>query len=206
MRTETVSRDLYPFSELSTKAKEKARDGYRECQSDGSYWSQSVIEDFVGTVAPCFGWTIGKARGSRTVPAVYWSGFWSQGDGACFEGDWDWLRVDQSKLADCSNQKLADIMARLLALFEDDAGENQGDIPRAYVRQSGRHSHSYSTEFDCQNMTDVQSSEFGDISRDLMNWLYRALEREYAYANSDECVDENILANEYEFLENGQLA
>jgi hypothetical protein len=41
--------------------------------------------------------------------------------------------------------------------------------------------------------------------RDFADWIYRQLESEYDYANSDESVDENILCNEYEFDENGKL-
>ncbi len=37
-----------------------------------------------------------------------------------------------------------------------------------------------------------------------MNWIYRQLEKEYEYQNSDECVDENILCNSYTFTEDGK--
>ena len=40
--------------------------------------------------------------------------------------------------------------------------------------------------------------------RDLARWLYRQLEREYAYLTSDAVVDEAILANGYTFTEAGQ--
>jgi hypothetical protein len=40
--------------------------------------------------------------------------------------------------------------------------------------------------------------------RDLANWLYRALEREYEFLTSDEIVDENISANDYTFTAEGR--
>lgn len=40
--------------------------------------------------------------------------------------------------------------------------------------------------------------------RDIARWLYRQLEREYAYLTSDAVVDEAILANGYTFTEAGQ--
>lgn len=46
---------------------------------------------------------------------------------------------------------------------------------------------------------------FSEACTDLARWFYRSLEREYEYANSDEIVDENIRANEYEFTELGRI-
>ncbi len=40
--------------------------------------------------------------------------------------------------------------------------------------------------------------------RDLADWLYRQLEREYEYLTSDESVEETIIANEYTFTEAGR--
>jgi hypothetical protein len=39
--------------------------------------------------------------------------------------------------------------------------------------------------------------------RDLMQWLYDSLEREYDTTQADEQVDESIRCNEYEFDEDG---
>jgi len=40
--------------------------------------------------------------------------------------------------------------------------------------------------------------------RDLAHWLYRALEREYAFQTSDEIVDEGMSANGYTFTAEGR--
>ena len=40
--------------------------------------------------------------------------------------------------------------------------------------------------------------------RDLADWLYLQLEREWEYQSSDECVDEGIVANDYTFTETGR--
>ncbi len=42
--------------------------------------------------------------------------------------------------------------------------------------------------------------------RDFADWIYSQLEKEYEYQMSNECVDENIRANEYEFTEEGMRA
>ena len=72
MRTEALH--IYTYEELSDEAKAKARDWYRK--NDDNEYSEFVIDD-AKEVAALMGWEIDK---------VYYSGFWSQGDGACFEG------------------------------------------------------------------------------------------------------------------------
>jgi hypothetical protein len=197
---------VYQFDELSDKAKERARQWYREACAGDSYWSESVIESFVDSVAPRMGWDIPKARHSRTQPAVYFSGFWSQGDGACFEGTWDPCKVDAAALkadwtADTCLHDIADKFDALKSVLTPDDCD---DLPSASVKQRGHYSHEFCTEFQCYGMSAEQESDFKEASRDLMRWLYRSLEKEYEYQNSDEVVDENIRANEYEFEENGE--
>ncbi len=46
--------------------------------------------------------------------------------------------------------------------------------------------------------------EVTEALRDLARWLYRRLEEEFDYLNSDEAVDEAIIANDYSFTAAGQ--
>jgi hypothetical protein len=39
-----------------------------------------------------------------------------------------------------------------------------------------------------------------------MKWLYRSLESSYNYLISEEAIKETIIANEYDFYENGKIA
>lgn len=41
--------------------------------------------------------------------------------------------------------------------------------------------------------------------RDLARWLYSRLECEYEHLNSDGAVEEAIVANDYQFTEDGKL-
>jgi len=45
-----------------------------------------------------------------------------------------------------------------------------------------------------------------DCLRSFADWIFKQLEDEYEWANADEQVDESIIANEYEFTENGRIA
>ena len=45
-----------------------------------------------------------------------------------------------------------------------------------------------------------------DALRDFARWIYRQLDAENDYRNSDEYVDDCIVANDYEFYEGGRRA
>ena len=45
-----------------------------------------------------------------------------------------------------------------------------------------------------------------DLMRDFADWIYKRLEEQYYSDTSDEVVDENMIANEYEFTEDGERA
>ena len=43
------------------------------------------------------------------------------------------------------------------------------------------------------------------LMRDFADWIYKQLESAYEWDNSDDVVSENIVANGYEFDENGNI-
>lgn len=195
MRTEALH--IYTYEELSDEAKAKARDWYRK--NDDNEYSEFVIDD-AKEVAALMGWEIDK---------VYYSGFWSQGDGACFEGI---MRYNKG-------------CAKLVKAYTNDAELNR--IAKAWqslqrrnfyaleasVKHRGHYQHEMCTEFDCgdtrHNYGWLQNPEAEDdikeIARDFMRWIYKRLEAEYEYSVSDEVVEENIIANGYEFTADGEI-
>ena len=42
-----------------------------------------------------------------------------------------------------------------------------------------------------------------DLFRHFADWIYKRLENEWEYQNSDEAVDESIICNGYEFTKDG---
>ena len=86
---EIIETTVYRLDELSDAAKEKARAWYREGGFDYD-WFESVYDDFE-SIAEILGLRL-KTRvvrlyggGTRQKPCIWFSGFSSQGDGACFE-------------------------------------------------------------------------------------------------------------------------
>jgi hypothetical protein len=190
---------VYQFEELSDHAKERAREWMRRGTCDDSYCYESTLEDFT-TIAGYLGYEVKTDR-------VFFSGFSSQGDGACFEGTFrpENLKLDQLMAYAPHDKELARIGKELAGFIQDHP------CWYATIKHVGHYSHKYETEFSCEELngddediTDAQAEEeFIEMSRDLMEWLYRQLEREYEYQMSDEQIEETIRANEYEFTEDG---
>lgn len=87
---EIIETTVYRLDELSDTAKDKARAWYREGGFDYE-WYDAVYEDFQ-RIAEILGidFRIRAVRlmggGTRRDPCIWFRGFWSQGDGACWEG------------------------------------------------------------------------------------------------------------------------
>ena len=94
-RTMTVHTEVFGYHELSEKAKEAALDAWAQ---ENEFFNDFVYEDAV-RVAELLGIEIDSKpvklmNGStRYDPAIFFSGFWSQGDGACFEGSYRYRKI-----------------------------------------------------------------------------------------------------------------
>lgn len=202
---------VYKFDELSDKAKARARDWFREGYPDHDWWDASY-EDF-SRIADILGiefdqypvQTVGGK--TRYETAIHFSGFSSQGDGACFAGRYTYKAKAHRKIRAYArkDEKLHAIADGLLALQRAN-----GYRLEARVKHRGSYSHEYCTEID---VTDKRTGELVEVAiheelvtllRDFMRWIYRQLESEYEYLTSDEQVDETIVANEYTFTASGK--
>jgi hypothetical protein len=198
-----VETKVYTFDELSGKAKEKARQWYRS-GDDFSFYAECVIEDAK---------TIGALMGID-IERVYYSGFYSQGDGACFEGRYEYKKGAVKAVKEYAPQDdtLHNIASELQAI-------QRRNFYRltARVKHSGHYYHGKCTSiaienngeyfFDTDNSYVRESTHDGAALvialRKLMEWIYEQLSNENDYHNEDAQVDEIILANEYTFTEDG---
>ncbi len=204
----TISVTVYKFEDLSPEAKETARKWWRGTLD--SFWSDAVIEDAV-TCAACLGIEVDAhpvklmGGGTRQDPAVYWTGFYNQGDGACFEGTYRFRRGWRKALEGYA-PKDSDLFR---------IGEELQDAQRrlkwtgvARVKHTGRYCHynsvSIDVESDAASGQEDACTQIVEALRDFCKWIYGQLEKEYEYQMSDECVDENLNANEYNFTADGE--
>lgn len=209
---EIVATKVYRLDELSDDAKVKARDWYREGALDHD-WYEFVFEDFericaiVGvelkTIPVCL-----YGGGTRQNRGIWFSGFWSQGDGACFEGYYRYAPGGVRKLHDYAPAD--DELHRIASALQTVQRRNFFQL-RATIAHRDRYYHEYTmaigVERDSptyQGITVDAEEAVIEAMRDLAHWLYRHLEREHEYQASPEVVDEAILANGYTFTANGR--
>lgn len=189
MREATVV--VYKFDELDDSAKETARNWYREGALDYEWWE---FED-TKTIAIILG--IG-------IDNIFFSGFSSQGDGACFEGEYHY---EKGSVAAIKKYAPQDTTLHQIAMDLQTVQRPSFYKLSATVKHRGHYYHENCTEIDVYRVDDYASIEEHDAIvealRDFMRWIYRQLESEYEYQMSDECVDEMIQCNEYEFNEDG---
>lgn len=210
---------VYSFDELSDRAKERARDWYREAMSEdfNDTSADCVIED-AARMADLMGINM-RTRTVRTMggstrqePQVYWSGFSSQGDGACFVGDYHYRKGSAKAIAAEAPAAACDQNKELnrIACELSDLQRRHFYRISADVSHSGRYSHEHSTDISVYidgNDADSDLQEaITELLRDFMRWIYRQLEREWDYQNSDAAVDDSITANDYTFDEDGRRA
>lgn len=196
-----------------TTARDRLIEKYRYMNVDGGYdWWDSIEEDLRSDM---------KAIGF-TVAKMYFSGFWSQGDGACFTGGMHNWKLFCDKVPEFVRD------FPYLSEYLKDEGANYTVAHRGHYYHEDCTSHEYYDDLeyydelkygldqlDDNDIDDMdpealmrygmykQAMSEGDVGawlkdyfKDKMRELYRDLEEEYDYLTSDEAVWESIVANE----------
>ena len=187
MREHTVK--VYEFSELKPEVQAKVLDRERDINTDGDYWSEETIQDAKEEL---------EGLGYECVRVLY-SGFGSQGDGACFTA-----RVNMEEWL--GKHKLKGKYKRALSAYREWGASIE-------VKHTYRYYFATSTtvETSCDGRDDKTVDEVEAIAEliraereTLGNKLYRELETVYFSLTSDEEVRESIEANGYEYEVNGR--
>ena len=209
----TIERTVYAFAELSDAAKEAARDSWR-LQNRHDEWWDGVFNDAV-ECAECLGIEIdGGKTGHR--PSIYFSGFWSQGDGASFRGRYN-LKPDAIEAVTAyaeQDEELRAIAEGLTRLQVTARLKYGGALECRITTDNSNYCHSNTmnfetvyvdTENEAPNPSEQEEDDLAVLFRRFADWIYDRLERENEYLNSDECIDEQLTSNEYEFDEDGAM-
>lgn len=190
----------YKYDELSEDAKEKAREWYRGVIDSHDY-ADFVVDDLS---------EICQLMGIELLN-VYWTGFYNQGDGACFEAYLDYKAgaVEAVKKYAPMDKELH----RIVKNWQKAQAKHFYQIFGKVIHR-GHYCHEYCTEFRFEhkehgsyyNGLDVDTEqELIEPIRDLMRWFYDRLKGEYEYVVSDDHVEESIRIGEYDFTEYGDL-
>lgn len=190
---------------MFTKAQEALIEKHRDINTDHD-WYESTTELFKADMA-----LIGIE-----VEKTYFSGFWSQGDGACFEGrvsDWPLYlasigRADNLVLVEFLTDSWTFSVSHSGHYYHENCTHFSGDNPTPddasdewFIEVYAPSSYSEfraaawlavlrAVDFTALHQTMV------DNFKDHMRGLYKRLEAEYEYLTCDDVVWESIVANE----------
>ena len=186
-----IEKTIYQFDELDSAAQETAREWFRGIADD---WGAKFVIDYAKHVGAMIGFDVDE---------IYWRGFWSQGDGACWSGS---VTYSTGCAAGVARERPQDAeIQRIARAWQDLQRRNFYQI-RGKVSANDRYMRTSADAYRTDGADPVDEDSINQIVSDFADWIYRALEKAYDYQMSDECVDETIRANEYEFDEDGSQA
>lgn len=219
----TIETNLYTYDELSDRAKERARDWYRSGDNSFADFAADTVIDDAARIFALFGLNIrtrpvklmsGK---TRMEPDAYWdlgrdggasvSGYYSYMTGSvqavAKEVPATWKDENGQAHTSESNAEINRIVRELASaqrrnFYQITASLSHGRNSNQLVENIER--------ADGKPLSDEDANEIEQLLQDAASWLHSNLTQEAEYQSSDECVEENIRANEYEFTEDGERA
>ena len=194
----TITINTYTFSELSEKAKDKARECHHDAYMSDGFWHECPIEDAK---------EVGKILGFD-IENISFSGFWSQGDGASWTGGYEYAKGAPAEVASYTGNDAE--LIRIANGLQDIQRRHFYKL-RASVSRSGRYYHSHTMRVDVEDCPDpyrdVSDTEQDllKLFRDFADWIYNNLRKEYDYQTSDPAIEETFDANDVTFDANGNI-
>ena len=195
----TVQVQLFNFSELNPTAKEVALERFKDINVNDDYWSDPILEGFREKAT----------QAGFDIDQIYFSGFWSQGDGAMFTytGFNDGMLKNFVEQVDLSEADKVIILSQA-----DTCGKGVHRGHYYHEKSCDHYTTLDNTNPDWEYAADLISQLDDAFDKyvtktyeDLCRELYRDLEKYYEELISDEAVQEAIEANGYEFTEDGQI-
>lgn len=186
MRTETIQKTYLEFNELNESQKKKAIEKNRDFNTDHEWWDH-VYED-AKTIASMLGLEISN---------IYFRGFSSQGDGACFECHFSHEKEMVKKVSGYApnDTELHRIAKEMQSLYAKSFYTARGSSV-----QSGHYNHEYSMRIDIDHAKGAcDYTEWREIFASFAKWIYSQLKSEYDYLTSDKTIAEMLIINKIEF-------
>lgn len=194
MRIETKEVKVFSFEDLKTNEglKKKVLERYANFNVELRWWD-CIYEDVK---------TIGEFMGID-IDNIYFSGFYSQGDGACFTGHYSYAQnsINNIKRYAPEDKELYRIVKELQELQKKHFYQLI-----ATIKHSGHYYHSNCTDiYIYKDGNYADSQELETLLRNFMDWIYEQLKGEYEYFTSEKSILETLEINGYEFTEDGKI-
>lgn len=200
----------YELRRLHAPVREKVVEKWAESQCQDEWWE----------------WTFKDAKRMGalmgiTVEDIYFSGFWSQGDGASFTGRYA-CKPDavQAITRECggSDKELIRIASELSVLQTTLKLQHGFTFECTIARDRySNYSHSGTINVDVwgtkenvdEDIVDDAAAEYVEPTLSLMrafaDWIYRQLEAEHEYLTSEKAVTESIESSGLRFTADGEI-
>ena len=188
----TITRKIYEYQELTPEAQQRARGYYHE---RFEFIHDHVYADAV-QAAGLFGLDIAENHKTKS-PVIYFSGFYSQGDGAAFSGDYKYSKgaLDAVKAYAPCDEELHRIVAELQSA-------QRNFFYRAEARVTTQQDNSISVSAEPER---AETALLGPL-QDFADWIHKQLRVERDYQTSDDYIAERFDVNSYYFYASGALA
>ena len=176
MRTETITRNIYTFSELSEDAKRNALAEFADINVTHEWW-ECVYEDAERIGVKITGFDLDRnrhAEGELTLSATEVA-----------------ANIIRDHGDTCSTYSTAEAFL-----------EKHSELMEVYLREEADEDGSSDALRDAEDALNECEDEF---LRDILEDYSIILQKEYEYQTSDEAMIAAIEANDYEFLENGEF-
>lgn len=198
----TINITLYKFEELSKEAQQKAIEDNYDINTDFD-WYSFIIEDLT------------ENENIFEDIKIYFSGFYSQGDGAMFE----YNGINKDIFETFLNQEYKHLTEYKRMLIFDNIN----------ITAKGKQIGPYYHENSCEHYLDIDLNQsynyykhsnivllIEEIEENFESYLidlyktkcieiYKELNNTYDYLQSDESIKETLIANDYDFIENGEI-
>lgn len=223
MKTKVIT--LYEFNELSEDAKKKAIESLRDCNVDYNWWEDNY-QDFA-KIAAYFGISIDNKseRAGGYKPAIYFSGFGSQGDGSSFEATIDVSKlisaVQNETWKEYAPNELLNFPVVDYKILRAQKLLTADRVEWAVSTVVTRNGTGLSITHDgCEVVGEYISQDLSNIAilfeehvfdfvasvvKELNRFLFRSLDEEYYHRTKDESIIETIESNGWTFTETGKL-
>jgi len=191
METATVTTQLFKFESMEDfnfPAAEKIVEN--ECERIEQWWDADWFKYDFETIAKILGFS---------VEDFNYTGFYSQGDGACFTGIWS--KPDKDPVEEIKDYAPKDKVLHRLAKSVKEIDECLEWVE--IERESSRYHHSntmYVKDWECNDKCGKEYDECDEeaefvlsIAKELADWAYERLEADFKYRTSEEAVKQYII-------------
>ena len=194
----TIELNIYNFEELSEEAKQYAIEKHRAYEYEHGeplmFFSETYNEKF--------------SEAGFEGTEIQYSLSYSQGDGLSFSAEnYDKLELLYLEVLGKGKEKTAKVLAENTVVK---LTGNTGHYCYAHTNQVDLYFEHYTSAINCENIDNIESvqgqvlNKLTTIYMDLCKELEKIGYEQIEYYQSDEAIKETLIANEYEFLEDGK--